>query len=506
MQKINFIRAKEYNAVKSANAIQKLLIVFIVTFFFSKKIFSQNIGIGTNAPHPSALLDIVSNNKGVSIPSMNTAQRNAISNPKTGLLVFDAERNALCMFNGGNWVYFLTSVDAAQVSPVEQVASDGNVGDELGCSVAIDSNYAIVGAHYANVGGNSNQGAAYIYFFNGTNWVEQAKLTASDGVADDNFGIGVSISGDYAVVGANLDNVGANNDQGSAYIFHRVGTVWTQQAHLFASNGAAGDNFGASVGISGDYLVVGAPGDDVSTAADRGSAYFFTRSGLAWNQQGNVIGPYGGASDHFGSSVFITGDDAIVGAPDSDYDYGGGPRTDDGTAHIFHRVGNTWSHQQLLSWGGSLNNYHFGTSVSIANGVAAVGMPGESPSTLSGAARIFEYNGSVWQVSPSGAFISADLPPINEGYGALFGYSVCTNSIFTIIGAYSSDSLVINKGNSYLYKTDGTDWFFLRQIADPIGAFNNQMGKAVAVSANYCIIGAPGANGFKGKVLFLNLN
>lgn len=488
-------------------AFKKLVLGCIVLIFFSQKIFSQNVGIGTNSPHSSALLDMVSNNKGLSVPSMNSAQRSAIANPKTGLIVFDAEKNTLCMFNGANWVFFSTSVDPVNVQPTEQIASDGNVGDELGCSVAIDGNYAIAGAHFANIFKNSNQGAAYIYFFNGTNWVEQAKLTASDGAAGDNFGIGVSISGDYAVVGANLDDVGTKNDQGSVYIFHRSGTAWPQEAHIFSSNGAAGDNFGTSVGISFDYLVAGAPGDDISTATDRGSAYFFMRSAIAWTQQSNVIGPFGAANDHFGSSVSITGDQALIGSPDSDYDDGNGPRTDNGTAHVFNRVGSNWSHQQLLFWKGSLNDYHFGCSVSIANNVAAIGADAApSPASFPGAVRIFEYNGSAWQWATGAAFLIGEDAPMYEKNGSLFGHSVCTNSIYTIIGAPHGDTTTIFKGNTYVFQTDGTAWYFLRQIADPAGAFKYEMGSSVALSGNYCIIGARGASAYRGKILFLKLN
>ena len=106
----------------------------------------------------------------------------------------------------------------------------------------------------------TDQGSAYVFTRSGTTWTQQAKLTASDGAADDYFGYSVALSGDTALVGAYWDDVGANYDQGSAYVFTRSGTTWTQQAKLTASDGAAGDHFGHSVALSGDTALVGATG------------------------------------------------------------------------------------------------------------------------------------------------------------------------------------------------------------------------------------------------------
>ena len=137
----------------------------------------------------------------------------------------------------------------------------------------------------------------------------QAKLTASDGAAGDNFGVGVAISGDTLVVGAFADDAGA----GSAYVYTRTGGVWTQQAKLTAADGAAGDLFGISVAVSGDTAVVGAYGDD-ATALNSGSAYVFLRTGEVWTQQPRLTAADGADEDQFGISVAVSGDTAVVGA------------------------------------------------------------------------------------------------------------------------------------------------------------------------------------------------
>src|SRR5207247_2438966 len=164
-------------------------------------------------------------------------------------------------------------------------ASDGAASDEFGWSVAISGDTVVVGAFLDDVVANGDQGSAYVFSRSGTTWTQQAKLTASDGAASDEFGCSVAISGDTVVVGAYLDNVGANTDQGSAYVFVRSGTIWTQQQKLTASDGAASDGFGYSLAISGDVVVVGAFGDDVGANADQGSAYVFVRNVTTWTQQ-----------------------------------------------------------------------------------------------------------------------------------------------------------------------------------------------------------------------------
>ena len=103
----------------------------------------------------------------------------------------------------------------------------------------------------------SDSGSAYVFTRTGTTWTEQAKLTASDGAADDRFGSSVAIAGDTIVVGAYWDDDNGS-DSGSAYVFTRTGTTWTEQAKLTASDGAADDQFGRSVAIAGDTIVVGA--------------------------------------------------------------------------------------------------------------------------------------------------------------------------------------------------------------------------------------------------------
>ena len=205
-------------------------------------------------------------------------------------------------------------------------ASDGVAWDCFGWSVAISGDYAVVGAPRDS---DCGSGSAYIFKRDGTAWAEQAKITASDGAVGDYFGRSVAISGDYAVVGA----VGADDDagswSGSAYIFKRDGTTWIEQDKINACDGAADDYFGARVAMSGDYAIVGVSGDD-DAGLDSGSAYIFKRDGTAWTEQAKITASDGAADDYFGYSVAISGDYAVAGAHWDD-DAG----TNSGSAYIY---------------------------------------------------------------------------------------------------------------------------------------------------------------------------
>jgi hypothetical protein len=262
------------------------------------------------------------------------------------------------------------------------LASDGAANDLFGYSVSISDDYVIVGAPYDNDNG-SDSGSAYIFKRDGTIWTQQQNLTASDGAALDYFGCSVSISGDYAIVGAHQDD-DKGTDSGSAYIFKRDGTSWLQQPKLLASDGAAGDYFGRSVSINGDYAIVGAYGDDDRGDAS-GSAYIVKRVGIAWVLQPKLLAADGDDGNYFGHSVSISGDYAIVGA------YGDDDRgSDSGSAYIFKRDGAAWLQQpKLLAADGAANDF-FGYSVSISSDYAIVGaFADDDKGDVSGSAYVF---------------------------------------------------------------------------------------------------------------------
>jgi hypothetical protein len=184
---------------------------------------------------------------------------------------------------------------------VELTAADGVPGDHLGGPVALSGDTALVGAWAKNHGA----GAAYVFVRSGSRWAQQARLTARGGAAGDWFGASVALSGDTALVGAPLAG-----HTGAAYVFVRDGSRWTQQARLTARDGSACDWFGRTVALSGDTALMGAWYKNNHA----GAAYVFVRDGSRWAQQAELTARDGAAEDYFGSSVALCGDTALVGA------------------------------------------------------------------------------------------------------------------------------------------------------------------------------------------------
>ena len=198
-------------------------------------------------------------------------------------------------------------------------------------------------------------------------WNESSKLTASDPAEDDHFGHSVSLSGSYAAIGARRDDNEHGRDAGSAYIFEHSGGCWPQAAKLTAGDGAAGDWFGYSVSLSGNYAIVGAP-ESYDNGQMTGAAYVFARSDGSWSEVARLIADDGGDYDYFGRDVFMDGDYAVVGAL---YDDDNG--TNSGSAYIFQQSGGTWSQVAKLVASDNDRLDNFGCSVSLSDGYAIVG-------------------------------------------------------------------------------------------------------------------------------------
>jgi hypothetical protein len=296
-------------------------------------------------------------------------------------------------------------------------ASNTNAEYQFGYVVSLSGNTLVVGAPNESsnaTGVNGDQadnsavrsGAAYVFIRNGTTWSQQVYLKASNTDADDLFGCSVSLDDDTLVVGAPWEDshaTGVNGDQadnsavrsGAAYVFIRNGTAWSQQSYLKASNAQNDDQFGNSVSIFGDTLVVGAfyedgsatgvNGDEANNlAADSGAAYVFTRSGITWSQQAYLKASNAESGDQFGNSVSISGDTLVVGAfyEDSNATGVNGDQADNsegasGAAYVFTRSGTTWSQQAYLKASNAEGGDFFGSSVSLSGNTLVVGAYGE---------------------------------------------------------------------------------------------------------------------------------
>jgi hypothetical protein len=366
----------------------------------------------------------------------------------------------------------LSLVSAVHAAEVKLTANDSALGDCFGRSVAIAGEYALIGAPFNDDNG-TNSGSAYIFTWNGSSWIEEAKLLAGDGAEKDTFGRSVAIAGDYALIGAPYDDDNGTNS-GSAYIFKRNGSSWVEEAKLLASDGAQDDNFGYSVAIAGDYALVGAPGDS-APAYRSGSAYIFKRNGSSWIEEAKLLAGDGAEYDIFGWSVAIAGEYALVGACGDD-DSG----TYSGSAYIFTWNGSSWIEEAKLLAGDGAQDDNFGYSVAIAGDYALVGAYGDDDYANPGSAYIFTWNGSSWTEQ-------AKLNASDGAGGDQFGVSVAIAGEYALVGACGDDD---SAGSAYIFTRNVSSWIEEAKLNASDGAGGDQFGVSVAITGEYALVGA----------------
>lgn len=237
-------------------------------------------------------------------------------------------------------------------------------------------------------------GAAYVFRRDGTNWVQEAKLTATDAADGDKFGRAVAVAGDYLAVGAHGVDTACPNDadcnSGSVYIFRNTEMGWIQETKLSASDASEGSVFGWSIAMSDAYLVVGSRGDD-ELGNDAGSAYVFKRTGSSWVQEAKLTANDAAEDDRFGFSVSVSGDSVAVSADNNE--------TGLGRAYLFRRDGETWvQHNSFVPSDLSAGD-HFGWSVGVGSGEVVVGAYREGYPSRDHVGR--RSSGSVYIFDPS---------------------------------------------------------------------------------------------------------
>jgi hypothetical protein len=426
-------------------------------------------------------------------------------------------------------------------------------GDRLGRSIAISGNTLVVGApgesssasQVETVNSTANAGAVYVFVRSGDAWSQQTYLKASNAERDDLFGASVAISGDTLVVGApgedsrsaglELDNW--DEGAGAAYVFTRSDGVWNQQAFLKAGYSDEDDQFGASVAISGDTLVVGAPGESSSAtggernngAPSSGAAFVFFRNNGTWSHQAYLKASNAEADDLFGTSVAISDDTLVVGAPEEDSSAAGGEADNSaslaGAAYVFTRSEGVWSQQALLkadntegdeaptlfsassdysiSFFPPINGDKFGTSVAISGDTLVVGATGEDSSatggqadnsaSLAGAAYVFTHSGGVWSQQ---AYLKASNAESEDEFGATIAISGDT----LVVGAPCEDSSATggeadnsasNAGAAYVFTRSGGVWSQLTYLKASNAEVGDRFSASVAISGDTVVVGAP---------------
>jgi hypothetical protein len=347
------------------------------------------------------------------------------------------------------------SVAHAFVLPNQEsklLPDDGKENDYFGWSVSVDGDTALVGTMNA---GENYTGVAYVFVRNGSGWTQEAKLLADDGEASDAFGLSVSLDGDTAVIGAPSDDHNGEN-HGSAYVFVRNGSTWSQQAKLIPSDGSAS----GQVSVDGDTILIGGGS----------GAYVFVRNGSTWSQQAKLLPddwPY------WVKSVSLDGDTALVGAYLNNSTY------------VFVRSGTTWSQQaKLLANDGEAGD-NFGLSVSLNEETALIGANGDNVFGLtSGSAYVFVRSGTTWSQE-------AKLLASDGSEGDRFGYSVSLDGDTAVVGAFNDGEQGTTSGSVYIFERSESGWSQLGKLLADDGAAGHFFGLSVSANEGTVLIGAP---------------
>ena len=373
----------------------------------------------------------------------------AISSDGTYAIV-GAERNDdVTTDTGSAYIYTISGSTWTQQAKI--TAGDKVANDYFGRAVSIsgDGTYAVIGKPRI-----SGVGQAYIFVRSGSTWTQQQKLTQNG--SSDQFGNSVSISsdGNYAAIGSyQADGSG----RGAVYIYSRSGSTWTMQQKLTSSDRADFDRFAYSVSINSDgtYVIATAYADD-DDGTDSGSAYIFTRSGSTWTQQQKLTASDGSAMVEFGGGLYNTagssasinsdGTYVIVGA----FNKGVGGTSAVGAAYIYSRSGSTWTEQQKIT-PGDVTAKKFGDSVSINSDATYAIIGAYADTSGAGAAYIFSRSGSTWTQERK---ITASDAQASDYFG--IGVSLSSDAKYAVVGSLYEDGgsgdPIGNSGAAYIYE------------------------------------------------------
>jgi hypothetical protein len=324
-------------------------------------------------------------------------------------------------------------------------ASDTRMNDGFGTTVSVSGETVVIGSpghdgypswvNAQNPYGSSNSGAAYVFKRTGAVWSQQALLKPINGYQEFAFGSSVAISGSSIVVGSPGEKYGgtginppapswpSRNQSGAAYVFVEDQTGWTEQVYLKAPNPSAFDQFGASVAIDGDRVVVGAPREQGSGAGVNppddnmlqraGAAYVFSRSGTTWAVEAYLKASNPGAEDEFGKSVAISGTAVVVGAPGEDGSGTGvNPVPDEnaeraGAAYLFDLIAGNWTPLAYFKGANGDKEDYLGNSVAVSDGTVIGGAMGEDSSSSG-----VNVPGPEESASSGAAYVFTVLPPL----------------------------------------------------------------------------------------------
>jgi hypothetical protein len=425
-------------------------------------------------------------------------------------MVYDSVKQRMFVFTRDGWRPLLFGFDSSSFQDPQKPSVPGLIGDGyLGHVTSIFGDFAVAGVPYDIVNGKSQQGSVIVFKRDGNLWNYFAKITAPDGNAGDWFGLSVVILHNSIFIGAPKSSSLENINEGSVYVFNITDGIIQFQQKITGLSASSGDRFGSSICVNNTDLVIGAPLDDIGINSDQGSIYIFNQNPFnVWIQNQKLFLNNGQANDLFGfglsidSNMLSVGNDISIASGNFGYSQN--------AVNIFEKVNQGWVHKALINQPDGLDKMEgFGFSTNIYRDVLVVGAWLHDTPTNNinrGAAYVFKRdNLGVWnfmqKISPQ------DLSSGNPGnfYGDYYGYSISRDKNSLLINAHFDDlSTSLNdRGAVYYYEWIGTGFLFKNKFISPNSQAFENFGSSSAILDDTIMIGASGRDGNKGAVFFL---
>ena len=368
--------------------------------------------------------------------------------------------------------------------------ADLNRGDCFGSAVTIDGEKAIVGARLANKGNGHNSGSIYTFQLENGQWQQTQNISPEDIQRQDVFGNSVAISGNTAIVGTHFASTEGRPGAGCVYVFQWKNGQWQQTQKIQPSDLEAGEHFGCSVAISGEIAIVGAYGakgeNGTEESENTGKAYIFQWENDNWEQKQQLKPNDLERGDCFGHSVSIDGSLTIIGAYGADIKQ----NLDVGSAYIYELKNGQWQQQAKLQPTDLQQGDSFGISVGISENYAIVGtyFADSENSKYAGSAYIFQLENCQWRQKQK-------LQPPDLGSRNYFGYSVAISGTMAIVGAYGVNAQGVSyTGSAYIFELENGEWQQIKKLLPSDLRSRDCFGCSVAVSGDIAIIGAYNAD------------
>ncbi len=363
--------------------------------------------------------------------------------------------------------------DVSNLSQADFERIKSRRGTAFGSAIALSGNRLVVGETGSLSGGRAEFGAVYVFFRSGAIWRLQAVLSASDRKPGDSFGASVSISGDIVVVGAPSADANGRTGVGAVYVYVAKGTSWVEQTKLCKTVQGVNSYFGESVAVSGDTMVVG----DTSDGTSGGAAYVYVRQGEGWTLQASLRGSASGAHGQLGSSVALLGNTALVASFGYDTDREPIP----GEAYVFARSGTAWTEQARFIPSNWKKWTLFGNAIALGQDIAVVADAYEQ------IAYVYARRGMTWELEAK--LTTADRTDFDRG----FGHAVAVSQDTVVVGSTRSVYVHGNKPYAmHVFGKTGKTWSLQAEIPLGSGDIDDMTPMSAAIEQDTISFGAAG--------------